>query len=188
MRAALTEYFITRSRRIAWLVIAANFMLFATLLAVMFYLRWISEEWPAPFHFGSLLMVGAMTMFSLCGSVTMAIAAKATRLDDIEPAVRWIAIAISSWFVFLFLEIVEWVRLGLSRQPRPARVFRSHLPGAYRTHWLAATACVCWMTYVAVDVRQRDMLAVALYSHFLNFWWIVLVIRALFLERHSQGI
>ena len=188
MRAALTEYFITRSRRIAWLVIAANFMLFATLLAVMFYLRWVSEEWPAPFHFGSLLMVGAMTMFSLCGSVTMAIAAKATRLDDIEPAVRWIAIAISSWFVFLFLEIVEWVRLVYLENLGPHTSFGATFLMLTGTHWLAATLCIGWFTYVAVDVKQRDVLAAAMYSHFLNFWWIVLIFALYFSNATLEGI
>ena len=47
----------------------------AALLGAMFYLRSTSQTWPEPFHFASLLMVAAMTMFSLCGSVTMVNAA-----------------------------------------------------------------------------------------------------------------
>ena len=43
-------------------------------------------------------------------------------------------------------------------------------------HWVAALVCVCWMTYAANDTRQRDVVAVAMYSHFLNLLWIVLVI------------
>jgi heme/copper-type cytochrome/quinol oxidase subunit 3 len=53
-------------------------------------------------------------------------------------------------------------------------------------HWLAALACVCWMTYVANDTRRRDVVAVALYSHFLNLLWIVLVIT-LYLTNFSLG-
>ncbi len=32
------------------------------------------------------------------------------------------------------------------------------------------------MTFVAADTRRRDVVAVAIYSHFLNLLWIVLVI------------
>ena len=170
------------------LVIAANLAFFAALLAVMFYLRSNAAEWPTPFHFASLLMVGAMTMFSLCASVTIAIAARALHLDQIEPAVRWVAIAISAWIMFLFLEIVEWVRLVYMVDLGPQTTFGGTYFALTGTHWLAASACVCWMTYVAVDVRRRDVLAVALYSHFLNLWWIVLLFCLYFSNANLQGI
>jgi heme/copper-type cytochrome/quinol oxidase subunit 3 len=178
----------TRSRRAALLVIAANFAFFAALLAVMFYLRATAVNWPAPFHFASLLMVGAMTMFSLCGSVTIAIGARALHLDEVEPAVRWVAIAVACWITFLFLEIVEWVRLVYLVGLGPRTTFGGSYLALTGTHWLAASACVCWMTYVAVDVRRRDVLAVALYSHFLNLWWIVLLFCLYFSNANLQGI
>ena len=34
------------------------------LLAGMFYLRSTNEDWPSPFHFASLLMASALTMFA----------------------------------------------------------------------------------------------------------------------------
>lgn len=178
----------TRSRRAALLVIAANFAFFAALLAVMFYLRSTAADWPTPFHFASLLMVGAMTMFSLCGSVTVGVGARALHLDEVEPAVRWVAIAVSSWIMFLFLEIVEWVRLVYLVGLGPQTAFGASYLALTGTHWLAASACVCWMTYVAVDVRRRDVLAVALYSHFLNLWWIVLLFCLYFSNANLQGI
>jgi heme/copper-type cytochrome/quinol oxidase subunit 3 len=184
----IREHTATRSRRAALLVIAANFAFFAALLAVMFYLRSTATDWPTPFHFASLLMVGAMTMFSLCASVTVAIGARALVLDQIEPAVRWVAIAIACWITFLFLEIVEWVRLIYLVGLGPRTTFGGSYLALTSTHWLAVSACVCWMTYVAVDVRQRDVLAVALYSHFLNFWWIVLMFCLYFSNANLQGI
>ncbi|MDP9172205.1 MAG: hypothetical protein M3N54_16430, partial [Acidobacteriota bacterium] len=153
MRQTLAEYYGTRARRVTILCIGANFVFFAVLLIAMFYLRSVSEEWPVPFHFASLLMAAAMTMFALCGSATMAIGARAARLDEIEPAVRWIAIAISSWFVFLFLEIVEWVRLVYLEHLGPGTSFGDTFLLLTGTHWLAAALCVGWFTVVATDVR-----------------------------------
>jgi len=186
--AIIHEHVATRSRRTALLVIAANFAFFAALLAVMFYLRANTADWPAPFHFASLLMVSGMTMFSLCASVTVTIGARALQLEETEPAVRWVAIAISSWIMFLFLEIVEWVRLVYLVGLGPRTAFGGTFLALTGTHWLAATACVCWMTYVAVDVRRRDVLAVALYSHFLNLWWIVLLFSLYFSNADLRGI
>ena len=184
----IREHTATRSRRAALLVIAANFAFFAALLAVMFYLRSNATDWPTPFHFASLLMVGAMTMFSLCASVTVAIGARALSLDQIEPAVRWVAISIACWITFLFLEIVEWVRLVFLVGLGPHTTFGGSYLALTGTHWLAVSACVCWMTYVAVDVRRRDVLAAALYSHFLNIWWIVLLFCLYFSNANLQGI
>src|SRR5579871_3577953 len=107
MTSAIAQYFDTRTRRRTAYFVLGNLAIFLALLGMMFYYRWVSEQWPTPFHFPSLLMAGALTMFALCGSVTMAIGAEAAKLPTTEAAVRWIAIAISSWLVFLFLEIVE---------------------------------------------------------------------------------
>ena len=79
MRAEIAEYLGTRTRRVTGLFIIGNFVFFLALLAVMFYLRWVSEEWHTPFNFPSLLMVAALTMFALCGSVTMGIAQQSAR-------------------------------------------------------------------------------------------------------------
>jgi heme/copper-type cytochrome/quinol oxidase subunit 3 len=185
----ISEYWGTRPRRLTGIFIAANFAFFAALLGAMFYLRAASEEWPAPFHFASLLMVSALTMFSLCASITAAIADRAARTEQSsEPAVRWLAIAISSWFLFLFLEIVEWVRLVYLEHLGPHTAFGATFLALTGTHWLAATACVGWFCYVAADVKKRDILAAALYSHFLNAWWIVLVITLYFFNADIAGL
>lgn len=189
MTAYLAAYWGTRPRRLTAVFIAGNFAFFAALLVVMFYLRSVSEEWPVPFHFASLLMVSALTMFALCASVTVAIGERAARLEAAsEPAVRWIAIAISSWFLFLFLEIVEWVRLVFLEHLGPHTAFGGTFLALTGTHWIAATGCVGWFCYVAADVKKRDILAAALYSHFLNLWWIVLVIALYFFNADIQGI
>jgi len=188
----MTEYFSTQARRTTVFVIAGNFAFFAALLAVMFYLRSSTMaaglDWPTPFHFASLLMVAALTMFSLCGSATMMVAARAAKLDDTEPAVRWVAIAISCWFTFLFLEIVEWVRLVYLEQLGPRTAFGGSFLLLTGTHWIAAVVALCWFTYVAIDIRNRDVLAAAMYSHFLNIWWLVLMFSLYVPNANLQGI
>jgi heme/copper-type cytochrome/quinol oxidase subunit 3 len=139
----IAEYFATPARRRTGYYSLANLILFSLLLALMFYMRWVSEAWPTPFHFPSLLMAGAMSMFSVCASMTMAIGASAAKLEDKEPAIRWIAIAITSWLVFLFLEIVEWVRLVYLEQLGPDTSFGWTFIMLTGTHWLAAARCLC---------------------------------------------
>lgn len=168
----------TRSQRVSACWIAANLAFFAALLVAMFYTRHQTQiatgEWPSPFHFPSLLMGAALLMFAACASVTMHVGARASKLEDREPAVRWIAIAISCWFVFLFLEIVEWVRLVYLEELGPGTPFGSTFLVLTGTHWLGALVALSWFVFVAVNVRKRDAMAAAMYSHFLNVWWVVL--------------
>ncbi|HXJ38499.1 MAG TPA: hypothetical protein VNH18_04420, partial [Bryobacteraceae bacterium] len=166
----LRSYLATRARRITAIVIAANFAFFAALLAVMLYQRSAAPYWPMPFHFPSLLMSSGLLLFALCASVTVAVAATQVEDSDREVPVRWIAIAISCWFVFLFLEIVEWVRLIWLEHLGPETAYGGTYFMLTGSHFIAATACLGWFAWVAVDVRNRDILAAALYSHFLVFW------------------
>ncbi len=188
MNSFLAEYYATRTRRGALWIIAAHAAFFAALLAVMFYLRWVSEEWPTPFHFASLLMVVALTMFAVSGSATLEMASRAAKLEDKEPAVRWIAVGIASWLTFLFLEVVEWVRLIYLVGLGPKTSFGGTFLALTGAHWLAVCACVSWMTFVASDTRRRDVVAVTIYSHFLNLLWLVLVITLYLPNANLQGV
>jgi cytochrome aa3-600 menaquinol oxidase subunit 3 len=188
MRAIIADYLGTPARRRTAILILINFAIFAAMLAFMFYRRWQSEAWPVPFHFPSLLMAGAMTMFALCASVTMAVGAHAAKLDDTEPAVRWVAIAISSWLVFLFLEIVEWVRLIWLEHLGPDTSFGWTFFLLTGSHWLAAALCTGWFTRVATNVRRHDAYAATLYSHFLNLWWLVLAFSLYLLNADLQDL
>ena len=176
----LNVYYSTRTRRNTLWIIIANAAFFAALLAVMFYLRWVSEAWPTPFHFASLIMVTALTMFAVASSWTIEMASRAVRTDDAEPAVRWVAVGIACWLTFLFLEVVEWVRLIFLVRLGPDTAFGGSYLAVMGAHWIAVCVCVCWMTYVASNVRKRDVLAVAMYSHFLNVVWLVLLFSVYF--------
>jgi heme/copper-type cytochrome/quinol oxidase subunit 3 len=188
MREFFAEYYATPVRRGVIWIIAAHMAFFAALLAAMFYLRWVSEEWPTPFHFASLLMVAALTMFAASGSATLEMASRAAKLNDQEPAVRWIAVGIASWLTFLFLEIVEWVRLIYLVGLGPRTAFGGTFLALTGAHWLAACACVSWMTFVASNTRRRDVVAVAMYSHFLNLLWILLVFTLYLTNANLEGI
>lgn len=176
MHSRIAEYGATPARRRTLVLIAANFAFFAALLAVMYHVRSITAEWPVPFEFGSLLLVTAMGMSAICASVTMAVGANSAAQGKADEAVRWIAIAISSWLVFLFLEIVEWVRMVYLVELGPKTPFGGTFLLLTGAHWLAVIVCAAWFTFAIADVRRRDILAAALYSHFLAIWWIVLVI------------
>ena len=188
MKEILAEYYGTRVRRGTLLLIAANSAFFAALLAVMFYLRWVSEAWPAPFHFASLIMVSALTLFAMSSSVTLEVGARAAKLADSEPAVRWVAVSIVTWLTFLFLEIVEWVRLIYLERLDWSTTFGATYLSLMVTHWVAVCACVCWLTFVANNVKKRDVLAAAMFSHFLNAVWIVLVFTLYFTNATLDGI
>jgi heme/copper-type cytochrome/quinol oxidase subunit 3 len=129
-----------------------------------------------PFEFGSLLMVFAMSMSAICASVCMAVGANSAAHEKPDEAVRWIAIAVASWMIFLFLELVEWVRMIYLVELGPRTPFGGTYLALTGTHWLAVIVCGIWFIFVVADVRRRDILAAALYSHFLALWWIVLVI------------
>ena len=188
MREYLAQYYATKTRRTTLFVIAGTSAFFATLLAVMFYLRWASEEWPTPFHFASLLMASALTMFAICGSVTCEVGSHAAKLDDQEPAVRWVAVAIASWLMFLFLDIVEWVRLVYLEKLGWDTTFGATFLSLTGAHWVAGCVVVCWMTYVANDTRKRDVTAVAMFSHFINIVWIVLLFALYFSNFSFDGL
>src|SRR5579872_4715293 len=136
MTASISRYYATPARRAALLTSAVTGVFFAALLAVMFYLRWASEAWPTPFHFASLLMVAALTMFAASGSATLEMATRATKFEDQEPAVRWIAVGIASWLTFLFLEIVEWVRLVYLVGLGPRTAFGGTFLALTGAHWI----------------------------------------------------
>jgi cytochrome aa3-600 menaquinol oxidase subunit 3 len=188
MREIIAEYYATRARRGTLWIIVANGAFFATLLVVTFYLRWVSEGWPTPFHFPSLLMATALTMFAVCGSVTCEVGARAAKGPDPEPPARWLAVAISSWLMFLFLEVVEWIRLIYLERLGPDTTFGATFLSITGAHWIAACVVVCWMTYVAADTRKRDALAVAMFSHFLSALWILMVFTLYFTSADLAGI
>jgi heme/copper-type cytochrome/quinol oxidase subunit 3 len=178
--AHIAEYSATPARRRTLLAVAINLIFFAGLIAFMFHVQAKSRDWPSsltpPFEFGNLLMVFAMAMAGFCGSVTMELAAHNAASGKAEEAVRWVAIAISGWLVFLFLEGVEWANLFYLLNLGPKTAFGGTFLLLTGSHWLAVVACTIWFTFVVTDVRRRDILAAALYSHFLALWWIVVVI------------
>jgi heme/copper-type cytochrome/quinol oxidase subunit 3 len=102
--------------------------------------------------------------------------------------VRWIAIAITSWLVFLFLEIVEWVRLVYLEQLGPDTSFGWTFIMLTGSHWIAATLCAGWFTRAAVNVRRSDVFAPAIYSIFLSAWWLVLTVTLYLLNADLQGL
>jgi len=184
MHPRIAEYGATPARRRTLYVVAAHFLAFVGFIVWMYRVRAVTAEWPIPFEFGSLLMIFAMAMAGLCASITIAVGADRAAKGEIEESVRWIAIAISAWLVFLFLDIVEWVRMVYLLELGPKTPFGGPYLLMTGSHWVAVVACTVWFTYAVVDVRRRDLLAPALYSHFLAIWWIVLMFIVYFPNMH----
>ncbi|HYA17088.1 MAG TPA: hypothetical protein VEF06_06460 [Bryobacteraceae bacterium] len=188
IREIISPYYGTRARRHTLVAIAAQGAFFAALLAVLFYLRWAAEAWPHPFHFASLIMVFGLTMFAMSSSVTLEISVRAAQLPDPVPAIRWMAISAVTWLTFLFLEVVEWVRLVFLERLDWSTSFGATYLSLTVTHWLFALGCVCWIIYVANDIKKRDVVAVALFCHFLNLVWIVLLFSLYLSSATLDGI
>jgi heme/copper-type cytochrome/quinol oxidase subunit 3 len=187
MRAILAQYYANRTRRTTLTVMAALTGFFASLLAVMFYLRNAAEIWPSPFHFASLLMVAGLTLFSFTASGVSELAAR-SHFPEPEMPSRLLAIGIACWLTYLFLEVVEWIRLVYMEGLGPRTAFGGTYLALTVSHWVMVCACVCWMTWVANDTRHRDMLAVAMFSHFLNLMWVVLLFTLYFPNADLTGI
>jgi len=180
----LSDYAATPARRRTLALIAVQFLIYAALMVWMFHVRSTASDWPVPFEFGSLLMVFAMASGGVCASITMVVADDRARKGEGEESVRWIAIAISAWLVFLFLETVEWVRIIYLVELGPNTAFGSTYLAITGAHWIAVIACVVWFTFCITNVRKRDILASALYSTFLAIWWIVIIFLVYFPNMH----
>jgi cytochrome aa3-600 menaquinol oxidase subunit 3 len=161
-------------KRTLW-VCAIVSAIFIALFVFGIRLRSSAVEWPKAFQFGSLLMSVAMTSFALAASVTAELGARTARETDVEPAVRWLAISISCWLVFLFLEIVEWVRLifiadlGFSTQFGKVHLLITSF------HWAGVLGAIGWLSWAIAGVRRHNLLPAALFTHCLNLWWLVIL-------------
>ena len=103
-------------------------------------------------------------------------------------AVRWMAIAISCWLVFMFLEIVEWVRLAFIIQMGPRTQFGQIFFVLTGFHFLCIFGCVMWLAVVTADTQHKDLLAASIYSHFLNVIWLAMIVVLYFNNADLEGL
>lgn len=174
MTITFSAFTATRGRRLTLIGSGVTFVVFLALIGVMFYLRWASELWPVPFHFGSMLMSVFELMLTMCAAVCGGMAWHASEMEDREPTVRWLAVAITSWLTFLFFEIVEWTHLVYIEGLGPDTSFGSTFLALTGLHWVAGIIAAGWYTYVAVDSRRRDIFAATMFTGFLSFVWTIL--------------
>jgi cytochrome aa3-600 menaquinol oxidase subunit 3 len=173
-------------RRTLWICAFVS-AVFVCLFVFGIRLRVTAVEWPKAFQFGSLLMSVAMTSFALAASVTAECGARTSRHADVEPSVRWLAIAIACWLVFLFLEIVEWVRLifiadlGFGTQFGQVHLLITGF------HWVAVLGGIGWLTWAIANVRRQNLLPAALFTHCLNFWWLAIMVIQYFSNASLSG-
>jgi cytochrome c oxidase subunit 3 len=174
--------------------LAADGIMTLTLFAAFAYLRIISPQWPAAFHFGSGLMAAAMTMFLLSGSFTMFLAVRATHGGETggEAPGRWVAVTVASWCCFLLLEGVEWVRLslimGVTLRSNPWNVplFGATYYILTGLHALHVVAGLVYLTLVAV--KKWDVKAALWYVNFVNLIWLPLFFGLYLASTDLQGL
>lgn len=180
MTAILARYTATRARRTSLMIGAAGLMVFIALFVVHFYLRAAAEEWPKAFSFPSLVLALALTSFAISSSVTCEIGAHALAQGDHLPAIRWLAISIVTWGTFAFVGIVEWVRVVFMLNLDWHTSFGASYLSIVITHWFGVCACALWLAIVAAKIKEHDILAVALFSHFLNLVWLATLVLIYF--------
>ena len=172
---------ITPKRRVFLLFLAADFVVFLTLLAVYFYLRVQAPYWPKAFHFPSGLMSVAMAMFAIAASVMMLVAQRTAE----KP--RMIALAVVSWLTYLALAAMEWLRVIFVEHVKLPQFGQTYfaLTGYQVVHVFAG---VVYLTVVAVRIERHDLEIASAYVHYVNALWLILFPALILSAIDLQGL
>ncbi len=170
-------------RFVLWLFIVSIIMVFAALTSAYLVRRtegdWLNFELPSLFMITSVIIV--------LSSVTMQMAFRASRRDEIEAVKRWLWITGILGIVFLAGQLIAWDRLveeNVYFVGNPAGSFVYVFSGLHGTHIIAG---LIFLTIVLVKsylgkVHSKDNLSIRLLNtfwHFLDGLWLYLY---LFLE------
>jgi cytochrome c oxidase subunit 3 len=190
----MTGLITTRKQRGMAILLSADLVVFLALFIAYIYLRRQAPSWPGAFHFASGLMAFSMTLFALAGSFAMFYAARYQVSQGFEIAMRLVVATIAVWGSVLILLAMEWIRLilimGVSFTSNPWAVpaFSSTyftLTGFYALHLLIG---LIYLTVVASRIRVTDAGAAALFVHFTNLVWLVILTGVYFASTDLQGL
>jgi cytochrome c oxidase subunit 3 len=195
----MLKFLTTRQQRGMALFLMADFVVFLVLFASYLYLRSQAGAWPVAFHFASALMAFAITLFALSGSFTMFYAVRYQVRDEDsgkrnEIAMRLTVATIAVLGCVLIMLGMEWVRLlfisdvTFTANPYGVPAFSwtyFSLTGFYGLHVLGG---VVYLMVVASNIQNSDAGPAALFVHFTNIIWLVLVFGLYFASGDLQGI
>jgi cytochrome c oxidase subunit 3 len=190
----MTNPIVTRVQRGMAIFLCADFIVFLALFVSYLYLRVQAPSWPGAFHFASGLMAFAITLFALSGSFAMYHAVRYQISKGYEISVRLIVATIAVLGSVFMLLGMEWVRLvfiaGVTFTNNPYGVPAFSwtyfaLTGFYGFHLLAG---LIYLSVVAAKIQTSDAGSAALFVHFTNLVWIILLIGVYFASADLQGI
>ncbi len=178
----------TRRQRAMLIALGVDGVLFLALFAAYVYLRVHASTWPVALHFASGLMACAMTLFTLCGSFTMFVAAREQRKAGDANALRLVLATIALLGTFLLLDAMEWARLILFEGVNLRGAFGSTFFALSGFHALHVLVACLYLSAVAGKLRRSDVGASALFVHFTNIVWIILFIGLYLSNADLQGL
>lgn len=173
-------------RTTAWwgmvLLIATEATLFAMLILSYLYLRYSATPvWPPDgIERPTLALPAVMTLVLVSSSVTMHLASRSSR-DGRSAARGWLLCTLLLGLAFLTLQGVEYHAKAVEFTPRTnayGSLFFT-ITGFHGLHVLAGAVMIAWAVLAvparASSRRQRVVENVALYWHFVDAVWIVVV-------------
>jgi cytochrome c oxidase subunit 3 len=190
----MTKLLATRVQRGMAIFLCADFAIFLALFISYIYLRIHAPTWPGAFHFASGLVAFAITLFAFSGSLTMFYSVRYQVTKGYEIATRLLVATIAVWGCVVMLLGMEWVRLIFISEvtfrdnPWHIPAFSSTyfvLTGFYALHLLGG---LIYLTVVASKIQTADAGAAALYIHFTNLVWLILLFGVYFASADLQGL
>jgi cytochrome c oxidase subunit 3 len=184
----------TRAQRGMAVFLCSDLVVFLALFISYIYLRVHSSNWPAAFHFASGLMAFAITIFALSGSFAMFFARRYQVNQGYEIAMRLLVATVAVLGSVFILLGMEWVRLifiadvTFTANPWGVPAFSwtyFALTGFYALHLLGG---LIYLSIVAAKIRSTDAGSAALFVHFTNFVWLVLLFGVYFASTDLQGL
>jgi cytochrome c oxidase subunit III len=190
----MKKFLATRSQRGMAIFLSADLVIFLALFASYIYLRLQVPQWPGAFHFGSGLMAFAITMFAISGSVTMFYARRYQVSGGYEISMRLVVATIATLGTVFILLGMEWVRLlfiaevTFTANPWGVPAFSwayFGLTGFYGIHVLVG---VVYLMVLAVKIKTVDAGSAALFVHFSNLVWLIILFGVYFASADLQGL
>jgi len=190
----MKNFVATRHQRGMAIFLGVDLLLFLGLFASYLNLRSQAHQWPGAFHFASGLVAFAITLFALSGSFAMFYAVRYQVSAGYEIAMRLVVATIAVLGTVLILLGMEWVRLyfisdvTFTANPWGVPAFSWSyygLTGFYAVHVLAL---LIYLSVVAAKIKTSDAGSGALFVHFTNLVWLILLFGVYFASADLQGL
>lgn len=169
-----------------WIFLGTDGLSFSGLLIAYGILR-AAKPWPNPVEaLGGVELSAFMTFILICSSVSMVMSIDACKHNDRKGMLNWLAVTIAGGFVFLGIQVYEYIHLHDIGVTFNHFVGGQHLFGAtfyaitgfHGLHVLTGVLYLCYMFKKALDGDfangNHNQLEIAgLFWHFVDLVWIL---------------